>query len=95
MEEPPALPYFAPADELPEPLPSRDAIAAANVCYANTECGRVVRVGKHCVVKHGPEVSLIEGQSTLCVVVVVLSVILILKGLCLVPFGRSFYYRVI
>ncbi len=67
MEELPTVPYFAPTDELPELLPSREAIAAADVCYADTESGRIVRVGQHYVVKYGSEVSLIEGQTILFV----------------------------
>ncbi|KIH87756.1 hypothetical protein SPBR_05363 [Sporothrix brasiliensis 5110] len=63
MDNPPGLPYFAPADKLPEPLPSHEAIVAAEVCYADTVCSRVVRVGTHYVVKYGPDVSLIEGQT--------------------------------
>ncbi|KAL1860728.1 hypothetical protein VTK73DRAFT_7207 [Phialemonium thermophilum] len=60
------LPYFAPDDQLPEPLPTEAAILQSQVVLKKERPGRrVVRVGKHYAVKYGATVSVTEGLSML------------------------------
>ena len=59
-----SLPYFAPADLLPAPLPSVATILASTHRFFSFNY-TVVRVGEHFVVKHGPNVRLQEGENML------------------------------
>ncbi|CAK7209802.1 hypothetical protein SCUCBS95973_000564 [Sporothrix curviconia] len=88
MEDLPALPYFVPADELPEPLPSYNTIIATKGRYVDTPCSRVVRVGKHYVVKYGPQVSLIEGLTMLFVAAAVPSAVSVPKVYAIYTVGK-------
>ncbi len=64
-----SLPYFAPSDQLPEPLPTEDTIRSGpdNHVFQAMFGRRVVRVGHHFLVKHGRNVSLDEGLNMLYV----------------------------
>ncbi|KAL2138109.1 hypothetical protein VTI28DRAFT_7466 [Corynascus sepedonium] len=69
MPSPHSIPYFAPAERLPAPLPSIEEIEAGQEmgpekCIAGQ---RVVRVGQHFVVKHGWWVRPVEGLNMLYV----------------------------
>jgi hypothetical protein len=55
-----SLPYFAPAESLPAPLPSKAEILAATDVLK--EC-RVVRIEPHFIVKLGSRTDAIEGQN--------------------------------
>ena len=66
----PTLPYFAPADTVPAPLPTVAEIrASTNVLSpaGPNKTSKVVRVGRHFIVKYGPGVSLQEGENMLFV----------------------------
>jgi aminoglycoside phosphotransferase (APT) family kinase protein len=60
-----ASPSFE-ASEVPAPLPTIEAIAASRYVLQDVP-NRVVRVGKHYVVKYGAAVSLTEGENMLFV----------------------------
>ncbi|KAH9221242.1 kinase-like domain-containing protein [Leptodontidium sp. 2 PMI_412] len=61
------LPYFAASDRLPAPLPTiRDIATSPDVVQESTG-RRIVRVGNHFLVKHGNNVTLIEGENMLFV----------------------------
>ncbi|KAI1497957.1 hypothetical protein F5X99DRAFT_432423 [Biscogniauxia marginata] len=62
------LPYFAPADQLPAPLPSFDEIVSKGQEYLCRPRGRhVVRVGRHFMVKYGVGIRLEEAENMLFV----------------------------
>ncbi|OIW27039.1 kinase-like protein [Coniochaeta ligniaria NRRL 30616] len=62
----PTLPYFAPADTLPAPLPTvAEILASKRLCSPYRP--NVVRVGEHFVVKFGEYVHLQEGENILFV----------------------------
>jgi thiamine kinase-like enzyme len=64
----PTLPYFAPADTLPAPLPSVASILACKRFFQNFQKGcKVIRFNEHYVVKYGPNVYLQEGENMLFV----------------------------
>lgn len=56
--ERPALPYFAPEETLPAPLPTMDEIRMTGVDTNWTPDAAVTAVGEHFVVKYGPKVEL-------------------------------------
>ena len=58
------IPYVAPADTLPEPLPSLSEIHASKDVL-DDQRSLVVAVGKHFVVKYGCHVDLTQGQTML------------------------------
>ncbi|KIW82973.1 hypothetical protein Z517_02216 [Fonsecaea pedrosoi CBS 271.37] len=70
MAKRPTLPYFAPPDQLPSPLPT-----VAEILASTTQLKRfngdphpnVVRVGEHFVVKFGVDIDLRDGENTLFV----------------------------
>ncbi|KAI1123727.1 kinase-like domain-containing protein [Nemania abortiva] len=64
------LPYFAPADSLPGPLPTQEEVLAATDLLAPPIAGKdilVVRVGQHFVAKYGRDVRTIEGENMIFV----------------------------
>ncbi|OIW26212.1 kinase-like protein [Coniochaeta ligniaria NRRL 30616] len=61
------LPYFAPADTLPAPLPTVAEIMAVEQKLQTYGTGGVVRVGEHFVVKYGQNIHLQEGENMLFV----------------------------
>jgi hypothetical protein len=66
----PTLPYFAPADTLPAPLPTVAEILASERWLkpnVGVEGSNVVRVGEHFVVKYGKTAHLQEGENVLFV----------------------------
>lgn len=66
----PTLPYFAPPDQLPAPLPTVAEILASTQFMTKFQGDRhpnVVRVGEHFVVKFGPQIRLQEGENMLFV----------------------------
>lgn len=66
----PTLPYFAPADTLPAPLPTVAEILASErrlKLKESIEGANVVRVGEQFVVKYGKTVNLQEGENVLFV----------------------------
>ncbi|KAI1076878.1 hypothetical protein F5B20DRAFT_583829 [Whalleya microplaca] len=69
FDTPVELPYFAPADQLPVPLPSfeeiKDSIKEMLVFGDNDRS--IVRFGEHFVIKYGTGVKLIEGENMLFV----------------------------
>lgn len=63
-----ALPYYAPAERLPAPLPSIAEITSSKqVISAQRGQRYVVRVGEHYVAKYGRDIDLIEGENMLFV----------------------------
>ncbi|KAH8907470.1 kinase-like protein [Coniochaeta sp. PMI_546] len=66
----PSLPYYAPADTLPAPLPTVADILAPDTqsihAFPNND-RRVVLVHDHFIVKYGPKVRLQEGENMLFV----------------------------
>lgn len=67
MAERPTLPYYAPQEQLPAPLPSVAEILASTNYMVRYEAAPIVRVGEHYVVKYGKKVSLQEGENMLFV----------------------------
>ncbi|OAP59187.1 hypothetical protein AYL99_06485 [Fonsecaea erecta] len=66
----PALPYFAPPDQLPAPLPTVAEILASTqwmTRWTGEPLPHVVRVGEHFVAKFGPGIRLREGENMLFV----------------------------
>lgn len=62
-----SLPYFATLGSLPAPLPTTDAIKASQDVLHESTGRRVVRVGRHFLIKYGSNVTLIEGENILFV----------------------------
>ncbi|TVY50551.1 hypothetical protein LCER1_G008409 [Lachnellula cervina] len=60
------VPYFAPASELPQPLPTNQEIHDSTAQYVDSGGRRVVRIGSY-VIKYGPHVSVIEGENMIFV----------------------------
>ncbi|TVY16825.1 hypothetical protein LARI1_G004455 [Lachnellula arida] len=60
------LPYFAPASELPQPLPTNQEIHDSTEQYMETGSRRLVRIGPY-MIKYGPGVSVIEGENMIFV----------------------------
>lgn len=65
--ERPAIPYYAPAETLPAPLPTMHEILKTGVDLSWTPDVKVISVGEHFVVKYGPKVRLQEGENMLFV----------------------------
>lgn len=65
--ERPTLPYYAPEESLPAPLPTVDEIRMMGVDLNWTPDSVVVLVKRHFVVKYGPKVRLQEGENMLFV----------------------------
>ena len=64
----PTLPYFAPPDRLPAPLPTvAEIMAVTPSSELFPRKHPVVRVGEHFMVKYGPGVRLQEGENMLFV----------------------------
>ncbi|KAI1339531.1 kinase-like domain-containing protein [Xylariaceae sp. FL0016] len=62
------LPYYAPAHQLPEALPSLQEIKASNKIYPCHWSDRTIaRVGEHFLVKFGDNVDLAEAQNMILV----------------------------
>ena len=62
------LPYYAPLDELPCPLPTKEQIHSSQELFLDYSQGRrVAGVGSAFVVKYGLNVELIEGENMLFV----------------------------
>ncbi|KAI5922516.1 hypothetical protein F4810DRAFT_254888 [Camillea tinctor] len=60
------LPYFAPEDQLPAPLPTFEQIfSSKRVFHSRLDKGRVVQVGDHFVAKFGTDSEIIECESLL------------------------------
>ena len=55
------LPYYAPAEELPSELPTKDVIENSKDVLSEQSARKVVGVGSHFVVKYGLQVDLEEG----------------------------------
>lgn len=63
-----ALPYYAPADELPAAIPSAAEILASKDIISQQRGSRfVARVGPHYAVKYGTDIDINEGQNMLFV----------------------------
>ena len=60
------LPYFAPASELPQPLPTDQEIHDSTEQYMESGGRRLVRIGPY-MIKYGSGVSVIEGENMLFV----------------------------
>ncbi|KAK4034987.1 kinase-like domain-containing protein [Parachaetomium inaequale] len=67
MTSRPTLPYFAPADQLPAPLPSVAEILASTTVLSGRGGNLVVRVREHYAVKYGRHIHLQEGENMLFV----------------------------
>ncbi|KAK8043330.1 hypothetical protein PG993_005760 [Apiospora rasikravindrae] len=67
METSYALPYYAPRDSLPAPLPTVEEIENARDGIKHSWSHRIVRVGTHFVVKYGIGVQTMEGENMLFV----------------------------
>ncbi|KAK4233402.1 kinase-like domain-containing protein [Achaetomium macrosporum] len=67
MAERPTLPYFAPAELLPAPLPTVAEILASTTRLSAPYESAVVRVGDHFAVKYGGSTRLQEGENMLFV----------------------------
>lgn len=65
--ERPTLPYYAPEESLPAPLPTVDEIHMMGVDLNWAPDSAVVLVKRHFVVKYGPKVRLQEGENMLFV----------------------------
>jgi hypothetical protein len=63
----PTLPYYAPAQLLPAPLPTVAQILDSTNFMVRYGEAPIVRVGEHYVVKYGKRVSLQEGENMLFV----------------------------
>lgn len=66
----PTIPYYAPADELPAPLPTVDEVLSVNRDTARVSCRlttTVLRVREHFAVKFGQRTSVQEGLNQLFV----------------------------
>jgi aminoglycoside phosphotransferase len=61
------LPFFATSDRLPAALPTVEAITTSPDVVQESTGRRIVRVGHHFLVKHGLNVTLIEGENMLFV----------------------------
>ncbi|KAJ8131806.1 hypothetical protein O1611_g1819 [Lasiodiplodia mahajangana] len=64
------LPYFAPADALPEPLPTHEEVLASTeilACPSFITRKTVARVGRYFAAKWGKDVKSIEGENMLFV----------------------------
>ncbi|KAI0201968.1 kinase-like domain-containing protein [Astrocystis sublimbata] len=64
------LPYYAPAHELPEHLPTHEEVMSSEEYLASPIYGKkvtLVRVGRHYVAKYGALVQSIEGENMLFV----------------------------
>ncbi|ATY66340.1 phosphotransferase enzyme family [Cordyceps militaris] len=59
------LPFFAPKDTLPSPLPPPEVIASAGVVLEKSTGRRVVQFGDSYIIKYGIHVSLTEGKTLL------------------------------
>jgi aminoglycoside phosphotransferase (APT) family kinase protein len=57
------IPYYAPSEELPSELPTKDAIESAKEVLCEQSARKVVGVGSHFVVKYGLQIHLEEGQN--------------------------------
>ncbi|KAG7294082.1 hypothetical protein NEMBOFW57_004144 [Staphylotrichum longicolle] len=68
MASRPSLPYYAPPDLLPAPLPTvADILASKSFLSEVYNSTHVVRVGDHFIVKYGKWVTLQEGENMLFV----------------------------
>ncbi|KAK4157980.1 kinase-like domain-containing protein [Chaetomidium leptoderma] len=63
----PILPYYAPAEQLPAPLPTVAEILASKTRLSQSHEAPVFRVGDHFAVKYGKHTSLQEGENMLFV----------------------------
>lgn len=62
----PEIPYYAPAETLPAPLPTMDQILDCDVILKRSRFDRTVRYGEHYVIKYGTGlVNLQEGENML------------------------------
>ncbi|KAI1502369.1 hypothetical protein F5X99DRAFT_427247 [Biscogniauxia marginata] len=62
------LPYFAPAEQLPAPLPTfEEILSSEKIIDGDVDGRRISRVGEHFVVKFGKLVHLKEGENMLFV----------------------------
>ncbi|KAJ3499406.1 hypothetical protein NLG97_g347 [Lecanicillium saksenae] len=59
------VPFFAPKDRLPAPLPPPEVIASAGVVLEEYTGRRVVQFGESYIIKYGLNVSLTEGETLL------------------------------
>jgi aminoglycoside phosphotransferase (APT) family kinase protein len=62
-----SLPYYAPADTLPAPLPTVAEIRASTTRLSKYYESPVFRVGEHFAVKYGPNILLQEAENMLFV----------------------------
>jgi hypothetical protein len=59
------LPYYADPGTIPAQLPTIEEIGAAQEILSDNTATRVVAIGDHFVVKYGPQVDLLEGETML------------------------------
>ncbi|KAK4148516.1 kinase-like domain-containing protein [Chaetomidium leptoderma] len=67
MATKPTIPYYAPAELLPAPLPTKAEILASKKRLSAPHETDVFRVGEHYAVKYGRRVNLQEGENMLFV----------------------------
>jgi hypothetical protein len=60
-----SLPYYADPATIPAQLPTIEEIGAAPEIFSDTIPTKVVAIGNHFVVKYGPQVNLLEGETML------------------------------
>jgi hypothetical protein len=60
-----SIPYIADKADLPADLPTVEEIETATEVFVDSWQGKVVGVGIHFVVKYGPRINLLEGESML------------------------------
>ncbi|KAF2874599.1 hypothetical protein BDV95DRAFT_627222 [Massariosphaeria phaeospora] len=60
-----SLPYYADPATIPAQLPTSEEIAAAHKILSDKSATKVVAIGDHFVVKYGPQVDLLEGETML------------------------------
>jgi hypothetical protein len=58
-------PYYADPATIPANLPTIDEIGAAQDILKDTTARKVAAIGDHFVVKYGPQVDLLEGETML------------------------------
>jgi serine/threonine protein kinase len=63
------LPFYAPAEDLPAKLPTKEDVDSSKEFLSGQYAvgKRVVGIGSHFIVKYGPQVDLVEGQTMILI----------------------------
>jgi hypothetical protein len=60
-----SLPYYANPATIPAQLPTIEEIGAARKIISDKSASKIVAIGDHFIVKYGPQVDLLEGETML------------------------------